>query len=234
MKPDVPVLSKKDYEVRPAPLWVAQDLVEKYHYAKGGSNTAVYVHGLYRKDDLECLGVAWWLPPTKVCAIKTYPEGDWTKVLALSRLVVLPEVPQNGASFLIGESIKRIRRIGDWDCLVTFADLWRGHGGAIYKATNWKYLEETEPTDVWVNSDGRMVSRKAGPKTRTKQQMLDLGCTMVGSFPKHKYRMVLSEKREGLCGTGLLQFVPEITGGTTNKFSSSTTTETENCGVAGF
>jgi hypothetical protein len=191
VKPDVPVLSKNDYEVRTAPLWLAQEYVEKYHYSRGGSNTAVYVHGLYRRGTFDCLGVAWWLPPTKVCAIKTYPEGDWTKVVSLTRLVVLPEVPQNGASFLMGKSIKKIRQDGKWECLVTFADTWRGHGGAIYKATNWEYLEETEPTDVWVDSTGRMVSRKAGPKTRSNKQMIELGCTMVGSFPKHKYRILL-------------------------------------------
>lgn len=192
MKPDVPVLSKKNYEVRASPLRTAQDLVEKFHYSKGGSNTGTYVHGLYAKDNpLECLGIAWWIPPTKGCAINSYPQGDWKKVISLSRLVVHPDVPQNGASFLMGKSIQMIKKDRRFECLVTYGDTWRGHSGAIYKATNWEYLGLTKPTDVWVDKRGRMVARKAGPKTRTRAQMQAIGYTCVGNFPKHKYRILL-------------------------------------------
>jgi hypothetical protein len=193
MKPNVPVLSKKNYEVRPAPLRVAQELVQKYHYSKGGSNTGTYVHGLYSKENpLECLGVAWWIPPTKGCAINSYPDGDWTKVLSLSRLVIHPDVPQNGASFLMGKSIQMIRQDRRFECLVTYGDTWRGHSGAIYKATNWEYLGLTKPTAVWVDSSERMVAQKAGPKTRTVEEMRNLGFKFLGRFPKHKYRIILS------------------------------------------
>lgn len=198
MKPDCLVLSKKDYEVRTTPLFVAQKMVEQYHYSRGGSNTAVYVHGLYRKGDFNCLGVAWWLPPTKGCAINTYPDGDWTKVLSLSRLVLHPEVPQNGASFLMGRSVKLVEKDRSFECLVTYGDTWRGHGGAIYKATNWEYLGLTKPQPIWIDSNGRMIAKKAGPKTRTNQQMIDLGYIFVGSFPKHKYRIILPKIKEGL------------------------------------
>lgn len=193
MKPTTPVLSKKDYEVRPTPLEVAQHLVSDYHYSKGGSNTRTYVHGLYLKGTLECLGVAWWIPPTKSCAINSYPSGDWRKVLSLSRLVILPSVPQNGASFLMGNSIKLIKEDGRFECLVTYADTWRGHTGSIYKATNWEYLGLTKPQDVWTDQTGRMVSRKAGPKTRTKSEMKELGYELVGKFPKHKYRIIFAK-----------------------------------------
>lgn len=197
MKPSVPVLSKKDYEVRVTSLSVAREMVEKYHYAKGGSNTAVYVHGLYHKENLfDCLGVAWWIPPTKSCAINTYPDGDWQKVLSLSRLVVSPEVPQNGASFLLGQSLKLIRSDRRFECLVTYADEMQGHTGAIYKATNWEYLGLTKPQEVRKTATGRMVAKKAGPKTRTNSEMLALGNTMIGRFPKHKYRIILPKIQE--------------------------------------
>lgn len=196
LKPNAPVLRAKDYEVRPITQTKARELVEKYHYAKGGSNTATHRHGLFLKDGDECLGVAWWLPPTKDCAIANYPEGDWQKVVTLSRLVLLPEVAQNGASYLMGSSIRKITKEGKWECLLTYADTWRGHGGAIYKATNWEYKGLTKPSPVWVDQDGRMVARKAGPKTRTKKQMEALGYTHLGDFPKHKYRMLLPKVKE--------------------------------------
>lgn len=40
-------LRKSEWAVRPVQLAIAQDMVERMHYSAGGSNTAVYVHGLF-------------------------------------------------------------------------------------------------------------------------------------------------------------------------------------------
>lgn len=184
-------LAASDWEVKDIPLQVAQELVRRLHYSQGGANTAVYRHGLFHRGDDRCLGVAWWIPPTKGAAIATHPSGDWRRVLSLSRLAIEPEVPTNGASFLIGRSIRMIRRIGAWDCLVTYADEGQDHDGAIYRATNWEYVGKTTPERRWVDAEGRMVSRKKGPRTYTKQEMIDMGYTAEGPYAKHKFRMVL-------------------------------------------
>jgi hypothetical protein len=195
VKPPGECLRKSEWEVRPVDLCIAYELVKAYHYAKSGSNTATYLHGLFRRDDwMRCMGVAWWLPPTKAAAVATF-KGDWRRVLSLSRLAIAPEVPTNGASFLIGESIRLIRLEGKWDCLVTYADDWRGHSGAIYKATNWEYVGKTQAEATWIAGDGRLVSRKAGPKTRTKEEMESLGHHTVGKFAKHKYRLVIFQPK---------------------------------------
>lgn len=102
-------LRRADWEVRTVELRVAQDLVRRLHYSGGGSNTATYRHGLFRKGHDECLGVAWWIPPTKTAAKATWP-ADWQGVLALTRLAIEPEVPKNGASFLLGKSMAAIDR----------------------------------------------------------------------------------------------------------------------------
>ena len=177
-------LRKEHWGVRPVPIADARPLVEQFHYAKGASNTATYLHGLYRVGEDTCFGVAWWIPPTKSAALATYPD-DWKGVLCLSRLVIHPEVPKNGATFLLSRSRKLIdqRR---WPCLVTYADEWRGHTGAIYKADNWEYVGKTKPERTYV-INGRMTARKAGGKTRTHAEMLELGAEMVGAFSKHKY-----------------------------------------------
>ena len=134
--------------------------------------------------DNECWGIAWWIPPTKSAALATFPE-NWQGVLALSRLVIVPGVPKNACSFLLSKSMKLINR-RRWPCLVTYADEWQGHVGTIYKATNWRYAGKTKPEPVFV-LNGRMVARKAGPKTRTKAQMLALGARLLGRFSKHKF-----------------------------------------------
>ena len=70
--------------------------------------------------------------------------------------------------------------------LVTYADEWRHHTGAIYRADNWIYIGLTKPERAY-QINGRQVARKAGGNTRTHAEMLTLGAEMVGSFSKHKY-----------------------------------------------
>lgn len=177
-------LRKGDWFVETVPLKVVQDFIRQHHYAGGGSNTATYRHGLFKKGDDMCLGVAWWIPPTKSAALATFPE-DWQSVLSLSRLALHPSVPKNGASFLLGQSRKLIDK-ARWRCFVTYADEWQGHDGGIYKADNWTYIGRTKPERTYVK-DGVMTARKAGPKTRTHSEMLALGAELIGSFSKHKF-----------------------------------------------
>ena len=177
-------LRKSEWEVRPISVPQAATIVRAFHYAKGGSNTATYAHGLFRKGEDEPLGAAWWIPPTKSAALATYPT-DWTKVLALSRMALSPEVPKNGATFLLARSVRLIDR-DRWPCLVTYADEWQGHTGGIYRAAGWRYVGKTKPERTYVK-DGRMLARKAGPKTRTHAEMVALGAIMVGAFAKHKF-----------------------------------------------
>jgi hypothetical protein len=186
MKTDGPVLHKHEWEVRPVSIALARRLVEQYHYAAHASNTAVAIHGLVQVGqffDEPCYGVAWWLPPTRAAAEATYP-ANWQGVLSLSRLVVVPGMPQNAASFLLARSMKLLDREA-WPCLVTYADTYQGHTGAIYRATNWRYAGLTDSTPVWVK-DGRIVARKA-THTRTVAEMEALGAVLVGNYPKHKF-----------------------------------------------
>jgi hypothetical protein len=191
VKPNGPILRKTDYEVKTVPLAVCQEKVAKYHYARTGSNTATFRHGLFLKSDPEtCIGIAWWIPPTKSAALANYPK-NWKAVLVLSRLVVDPGVPKNAASFLIMQSVKLIRLDLRWEYLLTYADEWQKHSGAIYKATNWTPLGKTTPEATWIDVNGRMVARKAGPHTRTKAEMLALGHKMIGRFSRHRFGMAL-------------------------------------------
>jgi hypothetical protein len=193
VKPDGTVLHAAEYVVESIPLSMCVELVRAHHYAQGGPNTATFRHGLFhREDHMRCLGVAWWLPPTRRAAEACWPS-NWQAVLTLSRLVVAPEVPQNGASFLLARSVKLIRRDPRWECLVTYADEGQGHTGAIYRAANWEYAGMTGSEARWVDSAGRMVARKAGPTTRTAAEMRALGHRVAGRSRKHRFRMVLRE-----------------------------------------
>lgn len=80
-----------------------------------------------------------------------------------------------------------------WECLVTYADTWQNHLGTIYKATNWEYMGLTTPSPVWTNEKkrGKMMGRKRGQRTLTVAQMGEKGFTNLGSYAKHKFRMII-------------------------------------------
>lgn len=187
-----PALRRAEWFVSGCTMRQLHEMIGREHYAGRGANTATYRHGLYRRADGACLGVAWWIPPTRAAAEASW-DGDWQQVLSLSRLACRPEAPTNSASYLIAQSIKLIRRDGRFRCLITYADEWRGHTGAIYRATNWEYIGLTMPEATFVDAEGRMSARKAGPRTRTHQEMIDAGCSLVGRYARHKFRIILPE-----------------------------------------
>ena len=191
--PTVALFRKADYWVRTVKHALALRLVEEHHYARGGSNTATFAHGLFlRRLPFNCLGVAWWIPPTPSCGQKWWPENRQA-VLNLTRLVLVPDLPKNAATFLLMQSVRLIRKAAQrWRCLITQADTWQGHTGHIYKVAGWEDCGLGEPEDVWTNpATGKMVARKAGPKTRTRAQMRELGFEFQGKYPKHRFRFLL-------------------------------------------
>ena len=187
-------LRKEDWEVRPCPLAEAQALVRLYHYARGGSNTAVYTHGLYRRGEEALYGVVWWLPPTRV-ACESVDKERWKQVLSLTRMVVSPSCPKNACSFLLARSTSLIKKERRFVALVTYADESQGHTGGVYKAAGWKYIGRTGPYPRWLDSQGKQVAPKA-TKNRTKAEMEALGHRLVGKFHKHKYVLILEPKKQ--------------------------------------
>ena len=180
-------LRKRDWTVAGCDQQMAERFVEVEHYAKGASNTATYLHGLYPSSwhwYAECVGVAWWIPPTRSAA-EAWAGAAWEGVLALSRLAIAPEVPKNACSFLLSKSVRMIDR-ARWHTLVTYADSWRGHTGAIYLACGWEFCGYTKPEAVYT-LNGRMTARKAGGKTRTHSEMLALGAVFEGRHSKARF-----------------------------------------------
>lgn len=166
-------------------------MVAQHHYARGGSNTAVYMHGLYERATDRLVAVAWWLPPTRV-ACESVNKADWKRVLSLTRLVCLPDAPKNSPSFLLAHSVRLIRKEGRFVSLVTYADESQGHLGQIYRAANWTYVGRTGPYPRWEDpKTGRQVACKA-TVNRIKARMEELGYVKTGSFHKHKYVLHLT------------------------------------------
>lgn len=180
-------LRSSDWDVWSIPTHgEALQLIRMWHYSQSGPNTSVCRHGLYRNITLTTLhGVALWLPPTRAAG-EAVAGDDWRGVLSLSRLVVDPDVPTNGASFLLGRSMRLIDR-DRWPVLVTYADTNQGHTGAIYKATNWLEHGPVPAGDVWELPDGSLCGRKRGAKSLTVAEMKAMGAVRRPSAPKIRF-----------------------------------------------
>ena len=179
-------LDAKQWCVRPVDIPAARQFIETHHYARGASNTAVYVHGLFHVEDPELAGVVWWLPPTRVAA-ESVDKERWRQVLSLSRMAVLPGAPKNACTFLLGRAVRRIRSDRRFVALVTYADESQGHDGHVYRAAGWSYCGRTGPYLRWVDpKTGRQVASQA-TTTRSVAQMEAMGYVRDGRHCKHKF-----------------------------------------------
>ena len=185
-RPDGDVVRRRDWAVHTIPTHgEAVRLITAWHYSGGAPNTSTYRHGLYRADQVlhgDAHGIALWIPPTRR-AVVAGTDAPWQGVLALSRLVVDPDLPTNAASLLLGWSMRLVDR-DRWPTLVTYADTGHGHTGAIYRATNWECQGPVPAGDVWVDAAGRQRGRKRGGRTMTVADMVAAGCTRVPAAPK--------------------------------------------------
>ena len=186
-------LRKKDWTVRPIQHQTCKRLISEHHYAQSLSLTSTARYGLFRKGqelfDEAALGCSVWLPPAPG-VMRRYSDFTLAECLALTRLAISPDVPSNGASFLIGQSIKQLKKDRpNIRILVTYADTMQSHTGAIYRATNWTYDGLTTPQPRWVDASGNLVSSLS--KTSRSRAWMDSVYERVESFPMHRYYMVL-------------------------------------------
>ena len=154
----------------------------------------VLSEGLFNKALPTPMGVAQWLPPApgpaKWVAKHTGCSPD--KVLALSRMVIVPGVPKNAASYLLAASVRRLRAMG-WGVAVTYADGLEEHTGLVYLASNWVPAGATRPRPRWVDQSGTMRSTKA-TVILTVADMRARGWTRVPGLPKPRFLYAINRR----------------------------------------
>lgn len=176
---------RDSWNVQQIEIGVARNFVRRYHYAHNGANTAVACYGLFKDGSEELHGISWWMPPAYGAA-RYVSENDHKNVLTLSRFCLVEDRPENSGSFLIAKSIKMLPK--RWNNLVTYADTALNHDGGLYRASNWSYDGMTGLNPLFRDPKTDMlVSRKKGPKTYSRSQMVEKGFEYLGSFRKHRY-----------------------------------------------
>lgn len=103
----------------------------RLHYL--GKRPGVVVLAMMMLRDVFAVGfIAYALPPPETA--KRYGGLTWE----MARLWISDDVPRNGESWLIAQSVRHIKREHpNVTALVTYADPSAGHQGTIYRAANW-------------------------------------------------------------------------------------------------
>lgn len=114
---------------------MAMDLVVTNHYLHRVAPCSA-AYGLFEKDTLQIKGVViYGVSPSSTLLKGICGPEEANNVYELTRLWISDDVPKNGESFLIGNTLKLLDR----EIIVSFADSSQKHVGIVYQATNFLY-----------------------------------------------------------------------------------------------
>lgn len=183
-----------DLDVKRVERVEVRDFVEALHYSRSINGLMVsYAFGLYHKGTL--VGAMLYGKLAMANAWRKY--GDTAEeVLELRRLVTLDNTPKNTESFFIGHTLRWLKKNTEVKTIVSYADPNYGHGGTIYKATNFTHVGMTAPGRV-IMWQGKKYHDKAirtkykgelKPFAKRLKKALDSGeAHYEKQLPKHIY-----------------------------------------------
>lgn len=128
---------RKACSVRKCSITEVDEFIRAHYLAK---RPAIVLLCLVAEHDGKPIGcVVYAAPPRE--ADKRYGGKVWE----LARVYLLDNIPRNAETWLIGQSVKYIKRNHrDVKHLLSYADPSAGHSGTIYKAANWRLDGRTD------------------------------------------------------------------------------------------
>lgn len=157
------IKAKQIFTIKEVDKMVGYEFIKKYHYLKDAKYFSMYNYGLFIDDDL--VGLATYsLPQGNVTLKGWFNLPNSTKdIMELMRLCVIPKLNgSNATSFLLSNSIKRLKKDYDIRAVITLADSSR-HVGSIYQVCNFTYHGLTDKKSDFYREDG-----KKNPRGSTK------------------------------------------------------------------
>lgn len=126
---------KERYCIREIASQDAMSLVVENHYLHRKCPVSK-AFGLFDKESGELKGcVTYGVPPSSTLLKGLCGQEEMHNVYELNRLWISDEVPRNGESWLVGNTL----RLLDKEIIVSFADPSHNHVGYIYQASNFLY-----------------------------------------------------------------------------------------------
>lgn len=128
-----------------------RDFIEKWHYS-GSINGCIadYCYALYNPAG-QMMGAMFFGRMAMANQWKRFSDTA-DNVIELRRLCCVDDTPRNSESFFIGKSLRLLKKEWGKGFVVSYADKEYGHGGTIYKASNFKMIGEIKGAKViWWN-----------------------------------------------------------------------------------
>ena len=165
------VKAKDIFEIKSIDKNSAKDIIANYHYLGKKAFMFTVAYGLYEKGKEELLGCAVFGVVGGSLALRSHfgvDNSHSNEYLGLTRLVMHPNLNGcNATSFLLGNSIKSIKRdFKDIKAIVSLSDNTL-HNGAIYQSTNFKYYGLTNKKTDFVQEGADRIGARCG-STRDK------------------------------------------------------------------
>lgn len=134
-----------EYRVAPLPRGLATRLVVEHHYLHRPAPCEA-AFGLVHAATGDVRGVVVYGTPSSA-PLRSGIAGPENagNVIELTRLWVADDVPKNGESYLIGNTVRRCGK----EIVVSFAEIEQGHLGVVYQATNWLYTGLSAKRTDW-------------------------------------------------------------------------------------
>ena len=165
------------------------DRFVRAHYLQ--KRPAIVLLALVMKHNGAPVGcVVYSAPPRE--ADKRYGGKTWE----LARLYLLDEIPRNAETWLIGASVRFIKRYHPTvEFLLSYADPSAGHSGTIYKASNW--IQDGMTDDERKSPRCDYVDSRTGRKYGRKGNMpVDALVKRVPRVSKFRFYMPLQRKQK--------------------------------------
>jgi len=137
----------KNWKVRLVSRSDIANFIETWHYSKSINGCiADYCYALF--DTHGAMKGAMFYGKMAMANQWKRFSSDSSQVIELRRLCCVDDTPRNAESFFIGKSLRLLRKDWGGKIVVSYADKEYGHSGIIYKASNFKQLEDVKGAKV--------------------------------------------------------------------------------------
>lgn len=132
-------MGAKSYTVQLCLRSEVKEFVEKWHYSHSLNGVVSdYCFGMFDKDGV-LIGAAVFGRMAMANQWRKYGTGS----IELRRLCCVDDTYRNAESYFIGKCLKWLKQNTDLTKVVSYSDLYYGHSGVIYKASNFNLLGQT-------------------------------------------------------------------------------------------